>query len=468
MSRELPRALSSTAQVVFATGSAAFTVLERLIILYMPFYFLPPEEYGLPNLIPDGTFLGLGTILGAALLAGRVVDAAANPLIATWSDNSRFKLGRRKPFLLLSSLPLTVATVLVFFPPHPGEETMLNGIWLILMMCLFYLFFAGYINPYLSLISELGHTDATRINLSTLIALFGILGMAVITILFPEVVSRLQEGGMGLRSSYRWTVTIIAALSAAALYLVTLSFNESRHCRPVNHRETGMWEALKYALSVRPFRLFIAGEAFLQFALNMVTLGMMYYTVVIFKQEQQFMSVLAVLTISSALAAFPLVNRISKKVGKIKVMLYGVIILIFCSLSIFLMSFNMESIFFYLGVALFGLAGIPLASMSILVNPTVAEIARAEAVKSGRHQEGIFFAARAVPLKITIALAGAVFGFLLSAFGKDIANPLGVQLSILVISLSSAAGFFFLRLYPEKEVQKALQHEAKEFQGKTE
>jgi len=461
MADHLAGSLSKAAQLTYAGGSAAFTMLERLILLYVPFYFLPPREYQLPNLIPEETFLGLATILGSALALGRIVDAAADPVVAAISDNMRLHAGRRKPFLLFSALPLAAFTALIFNPPYPGQEHLVNGIWLALMMSLFYLAFTAYVNPYLSLLSELGHTDAIRINLSTLVALFGLAGMILVTAIFPELVSRLQDAGMGLRFSYRFAVLGASVPALILLLLAGLSFSEARHCRPVTSIPLGLRESLGRALEVRPFRRFVLGEVFMQFSMNLVTLGMLYYTVVIFRQEQRFMAVLAALVFGAALLAFPLINTVAKKKGKIKILTVSALVLAFCALGIFLLSFNMTGAAFYLGVALFALAGIPTAAFSILVNPTIAEIARSQAVQTGGRREAIFFGARAVPLKITIAIAGGVFGFLLSTFGRDIGDPLGVQLTLLLVGLASFGAFLSFRGYPEKEVQKALLEEEK-------
>ncbi|MFO7952850.1 MAG: MFS transporter [Bacillota bacterium] len=164
MDNNLAKCLTKRAQVAYASGSVAFTMLERLLLLYVPFYFLPSREYHLPNLIPEETFLGLATILGAALALGRIVDAAADPVVATISDNLRSSRGRRQPFLLLSALPLAALTVLIFYPPNLDGESLINGIWLALMMAMFYIAFTAYVNPYLSVLSEISHTNATRIK----------------------------------------------------------------------------------------------------------------------------------------------------------------------------------------------------------------------------------------------------------------------------------------------------------------
>lgn len=444
-------------QVCYSLGSLAFTLLERLIILYAVFYFLPPKELGLHNLVSEKTFFGMITITGAALLLGRILDGLADPVIATLSDNSRSRIGRRKIFLLYSGLPLVLTTFLIFTPPQPTHESLLNGFWLALMMGLFYIAFTAYVNPFLALMSELGHTTALRINISTFMALFGLLGMVCITILFPQITALLENSGMDLRRAYQVTVGWFAVFSLFILYLITFIFNEKKHCLPGKPSGVGALRSLAKTFAVRPFRIFLTGEVFLQFAMNIVTLGLIYYAVVIFRREQGFMSVLAGITIGVALLSFPLVNIVAKRIGKKKVIMGGVLILGIATAVIFPLSFNMEGAAFYIGLIMIGLCGLPLAILAILINPTIADMARAEYARTGESREAMFFGARAIPLKATIALAGVTFTYLLSAFGKDVSNPLGVQLSILAVSLASLAGFIAFSRYPEKQVQKWLE-----------
>lgn len=86
----------------------------------------------------------------------------------------------------------------------------------------------------------------------------------------------------------------------------------------------------------------------------------------------------------------------------------------------------MTGIWFYVGLALFDLSGFPLAVLTILTNPTLAGMTRADFHCSQEHLETMFFGARTVPLQLTIALAGVFFAYLLSALGKDIGAPPGI------------------------------------------
>lgn len=451
--------LPLTGQILYASGSAAFTMLERLILLYLPFYYLPPREYNLPNLIPDQTRWGVLTVLGVALLFGRIFDGLADPVIASLSDNNRSRIGRRKLFLLLAGLPLALATISVFSPPVPDQQSLLNGFWLGSFLIIFYIAFTAYVNPYLALLSELGHSDALRINLATMIALFGLFGIILIAVLFPFVASWLQDNGLGFRSAYRYAITAFVFLALALLYLPALGFKEAVNCLQVKNESLGAWQSLRLTFGVKAFRIFLGGEMFLQFAMNTVTLGLIYYAVVLFQREERFMIILASLTIGGALLCFPAVNRLAKKKGKKKVIRSGVLALSLCGLAIFLLSYRIDGPFFYLILFMFFCAGFPLAVLTILINPTIADLARAEYYQTGRHHEAMFFGARAIPLKLTIALSGVVFAYLLSAFGRDIASPLGVQLSALVVGCAAAASFVFFSFYPEDKVRAILKDE---------
>ncbi len=445
-------------QLLYASGSAAFTMLERLILLYMPFYYLPPGELNLPNLIPDRTFLGLLTVLGTALLVGRIFDGLTDPIIASLSDNNRSRLGRRKLFLILGGLPLALSTILVFHPPDLAGASPLNGLWLGFFMALFYLAFTSYVNPYLALLPELGHSNALRINLSTMIAFFGLIGMVLIAVLFPLITGSMQDAGIDLRTAYRYTASIFSVFAVILLYTATFGFDERVHCLPAEAPRMGTWQSLRHTFGIRPFRIFLCGEIFLQFAMNTVTLGLIYYAVVLFQMDERFMIVLAGLAIGGALLCFPLVNILAKKAGKKKVITTGVLSLVLCGLVIFLLSFNMTGIYFYISLAMFVLAGFPLAVLTILINPTIADLARADYYKTGQRREAMFFGARAIPLKLTIAMAGVVFAYMLSVFGKDIAQSLGVQLSALVVAVAAAGSFIFFWLYPEQQVLESLRN----------
>ncbi|MET0169311.1 MAG: MFS transporter, partial [Aliihoeflea sp.] len=81
-----------------------------LAALTLPLYIIVPTFYA--------EVLGLPlAVVGAALLAVRLIDAVTDPLVGWGADRWHPSLGRRRAMLLLS-LPLTaLAVIMLFWPP---------------------------------------------------------------------------------------------------------------------------------------------------------------------------------------------------------------------------------------------------------------------------------------------------------------------------------------------------------------
>lgn len=454
MNKPAPFTLSR--QMLYSIGALSFNLSERMILLYLPIFYLPSKELGAPQLFSGGTFWGFLTVIGLIMVVGRVFDALADPVIASLSDRSLSKVGRRKIFKLLSALPMTLFAALIFFPPFPGGESSLNGIWCGVMLSFFYIAFTAYANPFLALVSELGQDGPMRININTFIAIFGLVGVALVTVAFPPIVKFFRAGGGSFHTSYGWAAVLFAAVACLAGYVSCLAYDEKKHTLPTAPVETGLIESLKRTFGVKHFVTFLTGELFLMFCVNMVTYSMAYYAVVIFRKGEDFITFIAGAALLGSMVSFPLVNYLGKRVGKKKVILISVAFFSLATLLLFVLSFYMSPLLTYICLGIFFLCGFPLAALSALVYSTTSDIAREDAFRTGIRREAMFYGARAVPLKIVIALSGLTFGFLISRFGKDVAQPLGVQLTLLVVSLCSLIGFYFFSRYPEKEVLDSL------------
>ncbi len=104
----------------------------------------------------------------------------------------------------------------------------------------------------------------------------------------------------------------------------------------------------------------------------------------------------------------------------------------------------------------------PFAALSTMPFSLISDIAREDAMRTGKRREGMFYGVRAIPLKMSTAIAGMVFGFLISTYGKDINEPLGIQLSLIIVSVMALLAFLFFLRFPEKEVLESLELYEKE------
>ena len=106
---------------IFALGQLGWSILGGIINTWLITFYLPTKDdiaggavqYIVPGLIIGG-FL---TVLGLITALSRIFDAVTDPMIASFSDRCKSKLGRRIPFMRWSAIPFAVVTVLLFCAP---------------------------------------------------------------------------------------------------------------------------------------------------------------------------------------------------------------------------------------------------------------------------------------------------------------------------------------------------------------
>ncbi|MGD8418238.1 MAG: MFS transporter [Pseudomonadales bacterium] len=95
-----------------------------------------------------------GTLAGLAVGIALVFDAITDPMAGSLSDNWRSKLGRRHPFMFLAALPLGVSFVLLFSPPD-GLGQFGLFLWLLTFAVLTRAAMTVYHVPHIALGAEL-------------------------------------------------------------------------------------------------------------------------------------------------------------------------------------------------------------------------------------------------------------------------------------------------------------------------
>ena len=120
-----------------------------------------PVFVHLPKFYADVAGAPLGA-LGAAILLTRLGDGLLDPLVGAWSDRTRTRWGRRRPFLLLASPLLGLAVMGLFSPVADGMEAVW---WFAITMSLAFAAWTAVQIPHAALGPELtsGHRERTRL-----------------------------------------------------------------------------------------------------------------------------------------------------------------------------------------------------------------------------------------------------------------------------------------------------------------
>jgi len=102
--------------------------------------------------------------VGLLFAVGRFWDAFTDPVVGHLSDRTRSRLGRRRPWLLGSALPVAVAYLAIWSPPAAAAEGWLS-LWMGGSILAFYTAITAFTVPYTALGAELsaGYHERTRV-----------------------------------------------------------------------------------------------------------------------------------------------------------------------------------------------------------------------------------------------------------------------------------------------------------------
>ena len=456
---------------IFAVGQLGWSTLRGIISAWFVTFYLPTQndiaggaiQYIMPGLIIGG-FL---TVLGLITALSRVFDAVTDPLIASLSDRSKNRRGRRIPFMQYAAVPLSVVTVLLFCAPVE-EISSWNVAWISVFIVLFYLFMTMYCTPYNALISEFGKTQDDRMYISTAISLTFFAGtMLAYT---PFVFAGMLRGSVGFAWSYRICFIILAVISCVCMLVPTFFLNEKEFVdtKPSN---SNMFKSLGATFRNGNFRTFVFSDIMYWVGLTLFQTGLPFFVKVSMKLDESFtMIFLGGMTVLSA-AFYPIVPKLVKKFGKKKLVITGFLGLALAYViagSIGVIGVTVIPGIVY-GVLICVIAAFPMALLGIIPQSIVADVAEADGYETGENREGMFFAARTFAMKFGQSLAMLVFTSLAIIGTSQNANSNDITASVLGMTIVGyvAVGFcslgaIILGMYNEKKVMSTIEKNHKD------
>ena len=422
-------------KIIYGAGSGGFSLIDRVLITWLFYYYITSPLEGVEALMPPFAF-------GIIMFLGRAIDAVADPVIARWSDNHQGKMGRRLPFMLFSGVAYAAVFIALFYPPI-AENSPLNSVFLAVMLGLYFTLFTAYVGPYLALLPELARTARDRVDLATFRAVFMLLGVGIALIGSGILIGMFGFHGM---------VWILAALGLILLYLpMLIKEKDYAEAKPAT---LGLLEAVKTTFRNRPFVIYLIGNVTFWLGFNIITLNLPLYVTILMGGTEDDTSIYFGLAFVVALIFFPVVNILSKKIGLKAVMMFALVaFLVLLPFFYFLGQPMLGLTPEVFGYILMGLAGLPLAVIFIVPDAIVAEVSDLEIKLSGQRREAMYFGAQGFILKLAMGLSTVITSALLQFFGSTAAEPLGIQLTGPVSAVFILVGVIVFTRYPEKEVR---------------
>lgn len=421
-------------QIFYGLG-VSYAIVDQIFAQWILYFYLPPENSGLKPIMAP-------VLISAALAISRVVDMVTDPLVGFVSDRFNSRWGRRIPFIAAGSIPLSLATIAFFYPPR-GSETA-TFIFLAVVGSIFFTFYTIVGAPYNALIPEIGSTSEERLNLSTWQSVFRLLYTAIAMILPGALIQYFGHGDT--LKGIRGMVIFLSIISGAGAYITVFLVPERKYSKPVETKPN-IKKAMGDIIRDKSFIYYLFGLLFFFVGFNSLRAMMNYYVEDIMGHGKEMITVASAILFGVAALFFYPINRISKKYGYRKVMLWSLGGLLTLTLALSTLG---KLIPVDYGFLIFGLLGIPISGAAFIFPPAMmSEISNKISIRTGDRIEGICFGIQGFFLKLAFLISIATLPIILVIGGLGEVTKNGIYIAAVFSAVSFLISFIFYFKYEE-------------------
>ena len=219
---------------------------------------------------------------GTITIVGAIWNMLINPIIGYISDNSATRWGRRRPFMLVMSLPLAASIYLLFTAVDmlPQIKVLYYGA----MLIVFWSAYTGFFVPYLALGAEYTQDYNERTELRSYASVFNMLGNMVGLVMPSAFASFLCRQGLTLEGAWSVTGATVGITSMLAVFItVRAAGPHDTDCREEGKRPVPRLDLREIfgeygqVLKLKPVKYLLFTSLFALICNTMVMSDLVYY-----------------------------------------------------------------------------------------------------------------------------------------------------------------------------------------------
>lgn len=425
--------LSSCTKLFYGIGDTGFSITTTIIGAYFAIF------------LTDVVGVSPG-IAAAAIFAGRSWDTINDPLIGHFSDRTRTRWGRRRPFLLFGCLPFALAFMLLWLRP-PWENPVALAVYYAVAYVLFDTAATFVYMPYFALTPELTSDYDERTALTSYRMFFSILG-GLVAFTLPLVI----VGSFAPQNAPRVLLMGVIFGVVSMLPLLFTFFGTRERPEYLEMRPPKLRQSLQAALKNRPFVFGAVIFLLTWVSFDILQATLLYFIKYVVQREAQSDVIMAVIFIM-AIFALPFwvwaARRWSKRWAYVGgVAFWAVVQLVLITLN--------PATDFSVVIFLCLLAGIGVGAAHVLPWAIIPDAVEWDEWQTGERHEGMFYslitlmqkAASSIAIPLALLMLDLT-GYIPNAAQQPAQALLGIRLVMGPLpAVLLCTGILFAILYP--------------------
>lgn len=218
-------------------------------------------------------------LAGTIVFLGVMWDAVSDPIIGTMSDRCTLDAGRRRPFLLISTVPLILLTTMMFTKVNFSAN--LKFVYFVVVSVFYWTAYTLFNIPYLSLGSELTTNNDEKTRASSIRQVFGTCGLFFANALPMILVSLFKGRGISEERAWTFAALTLGAIAGTAIFITWRATRGWEIKYPPQSKDEPIFRSLGKVLTYKPYILVIAASFLFYFAFNTCNASVIYNTIVV-------------------------------------------------------------------------------------------------------------------------------------------------------------------------------------------
>lgn len=369
----------------------------------------------------------MGTIFGIS----RVWDAVTDPLVGYLSDRTRNRLGRRRLWLLISILPISITFIMVF-SPLPS----LSGTWLIAWMAVaiigFYSAATIFIVPHMSLGAELTPNYHERSRLYGLRHAAFTIGSILALVSMQLLINAEQTSETAVRSTAFYLSGLAALITAGLIAYAVIKLRERPDFQGrVTDSPFGAFKDVWQNVHARLVLVVSFVEHIGSAVIGLLTLYIAQYVV----GQPSLAPVIILSYMIPSSFSVPMWIPLSRRFGKIRMWMFSMILTGFSFGCMFALPWLAPDVKVYLIFVLAVLAGLAAGCGGTIAPSVQSDIIDYDEYMTGERKEGSYFAAFNFVHKSATGVMIFITGYVLqfSGFVPNEEQTMTVQIAMVFL-----------------------------------
>lgn len=389
--------LSIKEKICYGLGDSSANIFLGMTMMFLPYFYTD--------------VLGISAAaMGILFIVARLVDAFYDPLIGNFADRTRSRHGSYRPFLLYLAVPYGISCLLVFLAPDfspTGKLVYATATYLFLI-----LMYASTVVPYVALLTTLTSDPMDRLSANSWRFPLAKMAFLICSTVVPIFVA--WYGKTNEAQAYMMAMSFIALLATTFMLLCFWGTKE-RYQVKLDSEQVPFFKQLRVMLKAKPVVVFYIFKITSSIAFVIKGSVTIYFVKYFLERGDGFVSGLlsatAIAGIVAPMIAIQLIKRgILSKLGTLKFAQFGGGAAALCLYFVSPGQIGLACVLLVLSVLLAEIGAITAWALP-------SDCADYCEARSGIKMSGVVAAGTLFSMKVGLALAGGMVGFVLAASG---------------------------------------------------